>query len=180
MSRKRSGSRRRTRPPRAICYFVDRDLGPTFAESLRQAGFEAVAHRQVYPEETSQDAVSDPTWIEMASKNGWVCLTSDDEIRRDTAARSTVWRVSARIFVVTTTGQVHHKARVTIDARAQIERLLDRHRGPFIATISLRTVSTGGGISSKVEVRVKTAGDDLVRHRRKKGRRRQRGLAGRT
>jgi predicted nuclease of predicted toxin-antitoxin system len=53
-------------------FFVDRCLGKTVAERLRQAG----AQIEIHDSHFAQDAADDD-WIPEVSRRGWVILTKD-------------------------------------------------------------------------------------------------------
>lgn len=63
-------------------FFLDRGLGRTIADTLRQHGW--VVHRvaDAYPAD-AQD-VSDADWIVHGSRRGWALLTKDKRIRWST------------------------------------------------------------------------------------------------
>ena len=76
-----SESSRRTTPLETPPeFFVDRSLGKTVTEGLRELGWRVTAINQVYAEDAQR--ISDGEWLAYGFSHGWAALTKDKKIRR--------------------------------------------------------------------------------------------------
>jgi hypothetical protein len=64
------------RPPE---FFLDRSLGKTPAQRLRQAGHVVHLIADFYPGDATE--IPDPVWIAEGCARGWILLTKDRKIR---------------------------------------------------------------------------------------------------
>ncbi|MGH2408780.1 MAG: hypothetical protein ACRDGS_00285 [Chloroflexota bacterium] len=69
---------RKKDPPRRLTFLIDRSLGRTLAERMREVGADAIGLDERYP----QNAL-DEEWLPDAGTNGWIVLSKDHEIRRN-------------------------------------------------------------------------------------------------
>lgn len=88
---------RSDKPPE---FFVDRSLGKSIVEGLRDAGLTVHSMADVYGEKQSQ-RLTDETWLHDAGRNGWIVLTKDDAIRRRPAEREALIEAAVRVFCLT-------------------------------------------------------------------------------
>ncbi len=119
------------RPDPQLEFFVDRSLGKSVVEGLREAGLNASSMADVYGENRAQ-GLADEVWLRDAGMHAWVVLTKDDHIRRRPAERDALIEAAVRVFCLTN---------AQLRASEQIERFVsNRHRiirrarkpGPFI------------------------------------------------
>ena len=112
-------------------FFVDRSLGKSIVEGLREAGLTVHSMADVYGEQQGQ-LLADESWLRDAGEHRWVVLTKDDAIRRRPAERDAMIEASARVFCLTT---------AKLRGAEQLERFVaNRHRiirqarkpGPYI------------------------------------------------
>lgn len=91
-------SRRSSRPElESPVFFLDRGLGRIYVPSmLVETGHDVRPMAEIYPGGLDQ-RVDDPTWISLASAEGWLALTKDAAIVRhhEEALRSSTLRVFA-------------------------------------------------------------------------------------
>lgn len=112
-------------------FFVDRSLGKSVVEALRETGLTIHSMADVYGEEKAQ-RLADEVWLLDAGKKDWVVLTKDDAIRRRPAERDALTEAAVRYFCLTT---------VQLRGAEQIERFVSnrnrilkqaRKPGPYI------------------------------------------------
>jgi len=70
-------------------FFVDRSLGKSIVEALRDVGLVVHSMADVYGEKRAQ-RLADEVWLRDAGENDWIVLTKDDAIRRRPAERATL------------------------------------------------------------------------------------------
>jgi hypothetical protein len=90
-------SRLKEKPPE---FFVDRSLGKSIVEGLREAGLSVRSMAEVYGEKPGQ-LLADEVWLRDAGKNDWIVLTKDDAIRRRPAERDALTGAAVRVFCLT-------------------------------------------------------------------------------
>lgn len=81
-------------------FLVDRSLGKSIVEGLRDAGLTIYSMADIYGEERAQ-LLADEVWLRDAGKNDWIVLTKDDAIRRRPAERDALTEASVRVFCLT-------------------------------------------------------------------------------
>lgn len=80
-------------PPK---YFLDRSLGLNDVPAiLRRAGLDLITLAEHYGLARDQD-IKDVTWLDDATKQGWICLTKDKAITRNPAELNTIRATGAR------------------------------------------------------------------------------------
>src|SRR5271155_5037219 len=89
----------RIEPP--LDFFVDRSLGKSIAEGLRDEGLQVRSMAEGYGEERAQ-LLPDEIWLRDAGENDWIVLTKDDAIRRRPAERDAMIEAAVRVFCLTT------------------------------------------------------------------------------
>lgn len=119
---------RTEKPPE---FFVDRSLGKSVVEALRETGLTVHSMADVYGEERAQ-RLADAVWLGDAGRKDWIVLTKDDAIRRRPAERDALTKAAVRCFCLTT---------AQLRGAAQIERFVNnrnrilrqaRKPGPYI------------------------------------------------
>ncbi len=112
-------------------FFVDRSLGKSIVEALRDVGLTVHSMADVYGERRAQ-RLADEVWLRDAGENDWIVLTKDDAIRRRPAERDALTEAEVRAFCLTS---------AQLRGAEQIERFVNnRHRilrqarkaGPYI------------------------------------------------
>jgi aryl-alcohol dehydrogenase-like predicted oxidoreductase len=112
-------------------FFVDRSLGKSIVEALRDVGLTVHSMADVYGEKRAQ-RLADEVWLRDAGENSWIVLTKDDAIRRRPAERDALTEAEVRAFCLTS---------AQLRGAEQIERFVNnRHRilrqarnaGPYI------------------------------------------------
>lgn len=81
-------------------FFVDRSLGKSIVEGLRDAGLTVHSMADIYGEKRAQ-LLADEAWLRDAGKNDWIVLTKDDAIRRRPAERDALTKATVRVFCLT-------------------------------------------------------------------------------
>jgi aryl-alcohol dehydrogenase-like predicted oxidoreductase len=112
-------------------FFVDRSLGKSIVEALRDVGLTVHSMADVYGEKRAQ-RLADEVWLRDAGKNDWIVLTKDDAIRRRPAERDALTEAGVRAFCLTS---------AQLRGAEQIERFVNnrdrilrqaRKPGPYI------------------------------------------------
>ncbi|HVD39700.1 MAG TPA: hypothetical protein VNC16_01695 [Solirubrobacterales bacterium] len=112
-------------------FFVDRSLGKSIVEALRDVGLTVHSMADIYGEKRAQ-RLADEVWLRDAGKNDWIVLTKDDAIRRRPAERDALTEAEVRAFCLTS---------AQLRGAEQIERFVSnrdrilrqaRKSGPYI------------------------------------------------
>jgi|SRR3954447_355164 aryl-alcohol dehydrogenase-like predicted oxidoreductase len=112
-------------------FFVDRSLGKSIVEALRDVGLTVHSMADVYGEKRAQ-RLADEVWLRDAGENSWIVLTKDDAIRRRPAERDALTEAGVRAFCLTS---------AQLRGAEQIERFVSnrdrilrqaRKSGPYI------------------------------------------------
>jgi aryl-alcohol dehydrogenase-like predicted oxidoreductase len=112
-------------------FFVDRSLGKSIVEALRDVGLTVHSMADVYGEKRAQ-RLADEVWLRDAGKNDWIVLTKDEAIRRRPAERDALTEAEVRAFCLTS---------AQLRGAEQIERFVSnrdrilrqaRKSGPYI------------------------------------------------
>ena len=115
--------------------FVDRSLGGrVVADALRVAGEDVRAHDDLFAQDTD-----DEVWLADVGKRGWVVLTKDVLIRRDSLQRRALLAANVAAFVLArgdVTGSV--MAGAFVAALPRMKKALRRFDVPFIASVTIK------------------------------------------
>jgi aryl-alcohol dehydrogenase-like predicted oxidoreductase len=112
-------------------FFVDRSLGKSIVEALRDVGLTVHSMADIYGEKRAQ-RLADEVWLRDAGENDWIVLTKDDAIRRRPAERDALTEAEVRAFCLTS---------AQLRGAEQIERFVSnrdrilrqaRKSGPYI------------------------------------------------
>lgn len=122
-------------PPEPV-FFTDRDLGKRFPQLLLDAGLHVECH----------DAHFDPTtpdeiWLPKVQSRGWKAVTRDGRIRYSPLALEAMMNAGTQLFVVVGKLSTDEAAAVFIKRRSQIQAMLVREQGAFIAKVRRDGVS---------------------------------------
>jgi hypothetical protein len=139
--------RRPESPPE---FFVDRSLGLRIVpEALRALGLTVHTMAEVYPG-GEDEGVADDRWISEVDASGWVALTKDERIFRNSSEQEALVRSGLRVFAIANqhlTGP-EMATYCTININRIVQRA--RKRGPFVDVVYRDSVerrwprSTGG------------------------------------
>jgi predicted nuclease of predicted toxin-antitoxin system len=121
------------KPPDGIVFFIDRSLG---VEPLRSRLIEAALNVEIHDDHFRRDE-EDRIWLRLVGEKGWVVLTKDQRLRYRPLEVAALLTSNARVFVLTA-GNLRGSeiADVFIATLPKICRMLNSHRGPFLARVS--------------------------------------------
>ncbi len=113
-------------------FFIDRCLGKhPILEKLRATGIAVEIHDDHFPQNTL-----DADWIPKIGEWGWIILTKDKQIARNTLERQAVARAKIRMFTLASTKLTG--AEIAIAFQKALESMLkfiERNDAPFIAKV---------------------------------------------
>lgn len=81
---------------RSPTFFIDRSLGPQFAEALRRFEVPVIHMRDEYPYDG--DRLADEHWLPEVTAKGWIVLTGDQRMIRRPHERAVIFEVGAKVF----------------------------------------------------------------------------------
>ena len=116
-----------------LTFFLDRQLGRhKMAGILRAAGLKVEVHDDHLPQN-----VTDPEWLTLAGKNGWIVVTRDERIRYRVAEKQAIRRAKVRAFVIVAHGdlRIEEIAQILLKALSKVESIAVQEKPPFIAKI---------------------------------------------
>lgn len=114
-----------------IVFYIDRCLGRKLARTLQEQGLTIALHDDHFP----QNAL-DVEWLPEVGQRGWVVLTKDARISRNTIERLSVASHNIRMFALTSqnlTGE--EMANAFVAAIDRIYKHLRQYDAPFIAKV---------------------------------------------
>lgn len=112
-------------------FFIDRALGKRIVEELRKAGHVVHAHDDHF-----QQTALDIEWLPVIGEKGWVLLTKDARIRKNSVEKNVLIQSNVAAFFLTSgncTGE--ENLQIILKAMARIERTVKKINRPFIAII---------------------------------------------
>jgi hypothetical protein len=119
-----------SRPRDSPTFFVDRDLGPRFFNSLAADGrFGVEFHDTHFRDPTTDDSV----WLRLVAERNWVAVTHDKKIRSQ--HRQIIAAYRARVIIAVGNRSMAEHAANFIVTYARIERFLRHHAGPYTAKL---------------------------------------------
>jgi hypothetical protein len=112
-------------------FFVDRSLGKSIVEGLRDAGLTVHSMADIYGEKRAQ-LLADEVWLRDAGKHDWIVLTKDDAIRRRPAERDALTEAAVRVFCLTNRNMrgVEQTERFVVNRHRILHQA--RKAGPYI------------------------------------------------
>jgi len=116
-----------------LTFFLDRQLGRhKMAGILRAAGLKVEVHDDYLPQNAT-----DPEWLTLAGKNGWIVVTRDERIRYRVAEKQAIRRAKVRAFVIVAHGdlRIEEIAEILLKALSKVESIAVQEKPPFIAKI---------------------------------------------
>lgn len=118
--------------PQSITFFIDRCLGKKFiVETLKGAGISIKIHDDHFP----QDA-QDVDWMPEVGKKGWVILTKDVKIGRNSLEKIAVARAQIKMFALASQSlSGKDMAEIFLKAIVPMQEFVRKHPAPFIAKV---------------------------------------------
>lgn len=118
--------------PESITFFIDRCLGKRFiVERLRREGISIEIHDDHFP----QDA-QDVDWILEVGKQGWVILTKDGRISRNSLEKIAVARAQIKMFALASQNlSGDDMAEIFLTAIVKMQEFVRKYPAPFIAKV---------------------------------------------
>jgi hypothetical protein len=120
-------------PPDDPVFCIDEALGRRVVpDALRAAGVRVELLIDHHPRGTA-----DATWLPDVGRRGWIVLTKDKNMRRRPAEQLAIVRNGVRAFSLTS-GDLSgpEMAEAFVRAMPGMRRLVRRHPGPFIASVT--------------------------------------------
>lgn len=113
-------------------FFIDRCLGKhPISEMLRATGTTVEVHDDHFPQNTP-----DQLWIPQIGQSGWIILTKDARIARNTLERQAVARAGIRMFILASTKLTGEETAIAFrDALISMVKFIEKHSPPFIAKV---------------------------------------------
>jgi predicted nuclease of predicted toxin-antitoxin system len=112
---------------------VDRSLGRKLAAALTEAGFPAVTHDSIFPD----DATPDTIWLARVGKEEWLVITKDKLIRKRPLEREALIEARVRAFVFSGGNMSGvEMAEVIIGCANKLLRIAASTPAPFVARIT--------------------------------------------
>jgi predicted nuclease of predicted toxin-antitoxin system len=120
-------------PEAPLTLFVDRDAWSRRLDvALRDAGIAFVAHRDVFADNTPDEA-----WIAEAGRRSWVVLTRDQGIRRRPNELQAVRAARLHLFALTSGNlSAAETAALVVRAWPAMQRAVSSHRPPALFSIT--------------------------------------------
>lgn len=118
------------RPP--LTFFLDRQIGKyVVASALRGAGAVIEVHDDHFPQ-----ATPDLDWMPVIGARGWVLVTRDRNIWRNSLERTAYQHARLRGFIVTGVMGGQELGELLVSCLPRMIRKISRASGPLIYTIS--------------------------------------------
>jgi hypothetical protein len=113
-----------------LVFFTDRDLGTTFPEILKSAGFAVERHRDHFPPDCS-----DEEWLAEVGRCDWVALTHNLRIRYTPNELAAVIRHRVKLLVIVGKAPFPVLAASFVATREHIEAFLETAPAPVIGKV---------------------------------------------
>ena len=115
----------------SVVFFTDRDLGPTFAQVLLDAGLNVERHEDHFGPTTP-----DEEWLPAIGQRQWIAITKNYRIRYQPNELDAVMRAGVGLFVVVGKN-VRQKdlAENFVGVIEQVQKFLESPSPPFIAKV---------------------------------------------
>lgn len=121
-----------TSKPKQTIFFIDRCLGKhPILEILRETGITA----EIHDDHFSQHAL-DQEWLPKVGAWGWIILTKDEEIARNTLERQAITRAKIRMFTLASGNLRGEEMAIAFQkALESMLKFIERNEAPFIAKV---------------------------------------------
>lgn len=118
--------------PKTTVFFIDRCLGKhPILEMLRETGVSVEIHDDHFPQNTL-----DQDWIPQVGEWGWIILTKDARIARNTIERQAVARAGIRMFNLASKKLSGEEIATAFrDALPSMLKFISENQAPFIAKV---------------------------------------------
>ncbi|MDJ1184371.1 hypothetical protein [Roseofilum casamattae] len=118
--------------PKQTVFFIDRCLGKhPIAEMLAETGITVEIHDDHFDQDTP-----DLCWLPKIGQWGWIILTKDARIARNTSERQAVARVGVRMFTLASKNLTGEQTAIAFrDALNSMLKFVEKHPAPFIAKV---------------------------------------------
>ncbi|MFO8040933.1 MAG: hypothetical protein R6U67_15970 [Sodalinema sp.] len=118
-------------PIEPIVFYIDRCLGRKLGQTLQEQGLTIALHDDHFPPNAL-----DVEWLPEVGQRGWVVLTKDARISRNTIERLTVATYNIRMFALTSQNLTGDEmANAFMAAMTRIEQQIRQQDAPFIAKV---------------------------------------------
>jgi len=118
-------------PDPVITFYIDRCLGRKLARTLQNLGLNIAIHDEHFPQNSP-----DVDWLPEVGRRGWVILTKDTRISRNTLERLAVAQNDVRMFALARSDLSGQETiEIFTKAIGAIHRILKQQKSPFIAKI---------------------------------------------
>ena len=120
-------------PPSSVTFFIDHSLGgKLIAQRLRDLGAQVETLADHFPINTP-----DVDWLKAVGDKGWIVLSKDGRIRRDSVERATLKAAGVRAFFLTQQGLTGDEmADIFANALQGMVNRAHSQPAPFIYTLS--------------------------------------------
>ena len=117
----------------SVTFFIDHSLGgKLIAGRLRDLGAQIEILADHFPTDTP-----DVDWLKAVGEKGWIVLSKDGRIRRDSVERAALASAGVRAFFLTQQGLTGDEmAEIFANALPEMVRLAHSQSAPFIYTLS--------------------------------------------
>lgn len=121
-----------TLKPKETIFFIDRCLGKhPILEKLRATGIRVEIHDDHFPQNTL-----DQNWIPKIGEWGWIILTKDASIARNTLERQAVARAKIRMFTLASSKLTGEETAIIFQkALEPMLKFIEKNDAPFIAKV---------------------------------------------
>lgn len=116
-----------------LILYLDRNLGSKIVPAvLRQAGI----HCEIHDDHLPQDA-ADQKWIELCSKNNWIAITKDAQLKYNQPIKEAIESSTAGIIILTATNLTGVQlGELIVQAHEVILRFVKRTERPFLCKLN--------------------------------------------
>ncbi len=129
-------------------YFVDRDLGNyQLPDALAAAGLRIVKYSALFDEKTTDDE-----WLARVGAEGWIGLTHDRKITKDSLLIAAALRADVRLFILRGKKTARELADNFLLVRRRVELLIERTPGPFIAKVYIAKDGSRKSVRESVQL----------------------------
>jgi PIN like domain len=119
-----------SRPPDRPTFFVDRDLGPRFFNSLAADRRFGVEYHDAHFHDPATD---DSVWLQLVAEQGWIAITHDRKIRAH--HREIIAAYRARVIIIVGKRTMADHAANFLATYPRIERFVQHRSGPYTAKL---------------------------------------------
>ena len=118
--------------PKHTVFFIDRCLGKhPILEMLKKTGVTVEIHDDHFPQNTQ-----DQDWIPQIGELGWIILTKDARIARNTLERQAVALAGIRMFILASSKLTGEETAIAFrDGLTRMLKFIEKHPAPFIAKV---------------------------------------------